>query len=258
MSKATIAEKPAVPQPQLPNPVLKTPDDEQKPAAKNGTPAPKFEIKAVRHSFTQDERNQFGGDLARTIGGLRGIEAEFDQVKASYKAKTTEAEARIDKLSTDLVNGFEMRQKRCFVIFNPKLKRKSFWLEGADASKDEPVLTEEMTREDFQADLIQAESKFNHRCEIEICPRAGSDFGLLIVGEYGGSWFAALRVSVGAQKLEERLDSEQPSAKKRFDIIKRAADRFTTWTVERLGKEAAKGFKDPLEKAVQSQKERAE
>lgn len=218
---------------------------------------PKIEVKPIRHAFTSEERNQLGSDLARQIGTLRGVDAEFDQVKASYKAKQTEAEAKIDSLSTALMNGFEIRPTRVRVEYRPKERRKAYFLEEAPADS-EPVLVEDMTNDDFQADLLQAESKFEHREEIELFNRTASDRGVMVVGKFANSWYAALRVNIGQRRLEERLDSEQPSSKKRFDMITRAAGRFNEWLVDNLGKEAAKGFADAVVEAIQPHRERVE
>jgi len=227
----------------------------------NPAKVPKWETKAVKHIFAPDERNQMGGELARQIGGLRGVQAEFDQVKASYKAKTTEAEARIDNLSTALVNGFEMRNAKCFVVFRPKDRKKDYIAErdfNEFGEEAQPILTEDMTPTDFQADLLQAESVFDHKQEIRVIPQAGPDGGVLVVGQLGGKWFTALRVTVGRAILEERLDSEQPCFKKRFDAIQKAAKRLNEWLVEKFGKDLAKGFQLPIENAVEGQKDRVE
>lgn len=225
------------------------------------TTATKTEVKQVKHTFTMEERNAIGGDLARGLAGLRGIEAEFDQVKASYKAKTTEAEARIDKLTTDMMNGFEMRQAKCVVSYRPEDRKKDFILEedwkdfGTDAH---PVLTEDMTPADFDLELIEAESAFENRQEIEILPRVNNDGGILVVGQMAGKWFSALRVCIGNAQIEERLDSEQECTKKRQDAITRAAKRLKGWLVEKFGKDAAKGFDAHIDQAVDGQKERVE
>ena len=65
------------------------------------------ETKTIKHTYTHEEREQLGSDLAQAFGGLRGIESELDSIKASYKSKTAEAEARIDRLSTDITNRSE-------------------------------------------------------------------------------------------------------------------------------------------------------
>lgn len=166
----------------------------------------KIEVKNVKHVFTEAERNALGDSLARTIGAKRGNEAEFDQVKSSFKAKITENEARIDRLSTDLVNGFEMRDKKCIVVFRPKDRQKDYYLEGTDP-ETQPLVTEEMTRDDYQADLLQAESKFDLREEINLFQPQENDAGILAVGKLAGNWFTALRVKIGKLELTERLDS---------------------------------------------------
>lgn len=221
-------------------------------------PTLKIEVKAVKHIFTPEERNAIGGDLARAIGTARGVEAEFTQVKASYKAKETEATARIDSLSTSLMNGFEVRQERCSVVYQPALRKKLYYIEGVDPAKGEPVLTEDMTAADFEQDLIQAESKFELREEIELFPPAGADNGVMVVGRFGDKWFAALRVQIGQRKLSERLDSEQPCAKKRYDQIKRKTKALQSWLVDNLGADTAKGFEGPIQAAVEAHKEREE
>lgn len=122
----------------------------------------KTEIKNVRYSFSPTEMQDLGKSLACSFGSLRDIEAEFDGIKASYKSKTAEAEARIDRLSTDITNGFVMRDTPCFVVYRPADKEKDFYLTELDASRAiegayevVPVLTEKMTANDFQQEIIQ-------------------------------------------------------------------------------------------------------
>lgn len=231
------------------------------------TPDHKIEVKNVKHEFTQDERNQIGGDLARSIGEMRGIEGEFDQVKASFKARITEKESRIDALSTNLVNGFDYRNERCVVLFNRGNGEKTYYLEsrwiewlaekGVPSPMGNPVLIEKMTQDDFQTELLQAEAKFEHRCVLDIFPAAGEDRGELIVGKFGARWFSALRIKVGKSTLEERLDSEQRSWKTRTDAVSRAGKRASEWFKETF-KDEAKGFEEPLAKMLAEQAEREE
>src|ERR1035437_7846160 len=128
----------------------------------------KSETKNIKHTFTLEERDQLGADLARAFGSLRGVEMEFDQVKSSYKTKTAEAEARIDRLATARNNGFELRDTPCVVAYRPADKEKDYWLESQYAENMKngfppapgswpSVLTERMTADDFQQELIEAE-----------------------------------------------------------------------------------------------------
>ncbi len=224
------------------------------------TTEPTIETKQIKHTFTEPERNTIGGDLARSIAGLRGVEAEFDQVKASYKAKTTEAEAKIDNLSTSLMNGFEMRMAKCVVVFRPKDRKKDFFLETEwlQRNGDTPIiLTEDMTAKDFEQELIQAEAKFDSRDEITLFQPTEKDTGILVVGRLAGKWFAALRVKIGNLELSERLDSEQKCFKQRPDAVKHAIGRVAKWAKDNL-KEHAKGFEDSFHAVTEAHKERAE
>lgn len=227
----------------------------------------KIEIKSLRHSFSPEERAEIGASLAREIGHHRSVEADFDQVKADYKAQLAKIDAQINDLSTNLMNGFDIRPERCVVIFRPEDKKKDYFLERdmiADAPAEgeprkeiPPVATEEMTPDDFQQELLQAESKFDKREEIALFPSTPDDYGTLVVGRFAGKWFSALRIKVGKQKLEERLDSEQKAFKQRGDAIQRAGKRALEWFKETM-KEHAKGFQDPIAQAVAAQLERAE
>lgn len=213
--------------------------------------------KNIKHTFTLEERDEIGGRLAQALGSFRCLESEFDQVKASYKSKITEAESLIGSLQTDRVNGFCMRKARVTVEYFPKDRVKKFYLEGAPEDAD-PVLTEPMTAEDFQADLIRSEGKFECRTEFELFPIVGGDYGFLVVGRFSKKWFTALRVRVGAKILEEHLDAEQKSVKQRYDAITQALKRYQAWLIANLGKDNAAGFQDGIHKLITSQKEIAE
>lgn len=224
------------------------------------TPKLKTEIKNVRHDFSGEEKQQLGGDLARAFGALRGIESEFDGIKASYKSKTAEAEAKIDRLSTDITNGFVMRDTPCFVTYRPSEKEKDYWMpnkEGTAPAPGLPVLTERMTADDFQQELIEAESKFDCREEISLFQPTETDQGVLVVGRLANRWFSALRVNIGKLVLNERLDAEQKCVKYRPDAVAMAVKRFTAWSKENL-KDLAKGFTDSAQAVVEAHKERAE
>lgn len=220
----------------------------------------KTEVKNIKHVFTDAEANEIGASLARAIGTLRGIETEFDQVKASYKAKTAEAESKIDALSTSRVNGFEFRNEKCVVVFRPKQREKDFYLEAEFTEKDGKapiILTEQMTHEDYALELFQAESVFDLRAELEIFKPIGDDNGKLIVGKFGKLWYQALRVKIGKLELNERLDSEQKGFKERADAVESAAKRFTDWSTKNF-KDQAKGFQDGLKALIDANKELAE
>jgi len=216
--------------------------------------APKIEAKFVKHLFTDAEKLQFASSLAQAIGAARNVESEFKSVKASFNLRTEEAKAKIDSLGDKLQTGFEMREARCRVVYDAKARRKFYFLEDAPEGSA-PVLDEPMTGDDFQQDLLIAESAFELRDELPIFAPAGNDRGIIVIGRHNGRWFTALRIQVGAKSISERLDSEQPSTKERVDALRKAARRSKEWIVDNLGKDAFEGFKAGLEALVKANEE---
>jgi hypothetical protein len=235
------------------------------------TPKPKIETKSIKHTFTTEEVAKLNTDFGQAYDACKSAEADFDAVKAVHKSKITEAETRMVTLRCTINAGFEMRPEKCRVVFSPKDSKKYYFLDEFitkvwqdEIPTDKETLTlnaclvEPMTPADFQSELIEAESKFDCREEIPLFLAVNNDRGEMVVGRYNKQWFAALRVTIGTRILGERLDSEQPSCKKRFDIIKRACKRFTDWTTENLGPEEARGFQNALADVLAKHKERDE
>ena len=228
----------------------------------------KAEKKSVKHMFSIDERLELGNRLASAHRQLACIDADFQKVKDQFKSQISAVEAAIETVSTQIRDGWEMRDKLCVVRYRPNDKKKDYYLE--DQSKEAetagipldqyalPVITEEMTPADFQADLILAESKFEAREEIALFNPANNDRGILVVGRMAGRWFSALRINVGGRNLEERLDSEQKSVKTRPDCVKQGCKRAQDWLAINLGKDAAKGFEASILNVVEAHKEREE
>jgi hypothetical protein len=119
-----------------------------------------------------------------------------------------------------------------------------------------PILVEDMTQADFQQDLIEAESKFDKREEISIF-EAGADKCSIVVGVFMGKWYSAVRLNVGKHVFSERLDSEAKAFKHRWDAINTAGKRLMDIIARVLPKDA-KGFEEPLAKALEPHKERVE
>ncbi len=222
---------------------------------------PEYEEKLVKHTFTVDESNDIGGELARALNALRGIETEFDQVKAQFKSREAEVETRINSLSTKRSDGFEMRTERCLVELDVKVGRKTYWRVDKDGAKLDkaPALVEEMTQDDYQTAMFNAESEFDKKEEIEIFPATPEgNYGKIIVGHMNTRWFTALRIHIGKQKLNEHLDGMAKSSKKRPDAIKQVVERASEWLTTAVGKDTAAGFAEALAKITEAHKEREE
>lgn len=237
----------------------------------NTNTKPKAIVKKVKHTFSPSEVTGLNVDFGQAYDALQATEADVKSQTAVLKSKVTEAEARMTTLRATINAGFEMRDKRCVAVLLPKEGKKMFFLESeANVAIEEngdigwwiplaPVTTEPMTDDDYQQELIEAESKFEARCEINLFSPAGDSFGTLVVGRLKAKWYGALRVNIpGKLTLEERLDAEQPCTKHRCDQVTCSVKRFKELLVENLGKDEAKGFEDALVEVIEAHREREE
>lgn len=228
----------------------------------------KSEIKRIRHQFTPDEIAAKNIEYRQANRKAAAVAMEFDSVKARYKAMVSEAEARASGLDALIEGGFEMRDEKCVVIYDVAEKLKHYHLETAlvkgELPKDSvPAHTEPMTDEDLQISLVDAEAQFENVENIALfIPAIGSgdtvDSGLLSVGRFRDKWYSSLRVNIGKNQLQERLNPESKAFKNRIDAIKTTIKRFRAWLVESVGKESAAGFDTALDEVIETHKERAE
>lgn len=217
----------------------------------NKKPTPILVKKSVKHFFTPEELAVLNVDFGNAYDAVKSAEADFDAIKAVHKGKIQEAESKMTTLRATINAKFEYREKELEVVFRPADKKKDYYLpEHGDHSP--VVLTEDMTQDDFQQDLLQAESVFSKRRELNLWA-AGDDRGTLIVGQLGNRWYSALRGNIGAVKLEERLDSEQKAFKAREAAVNTACTRALEWIAAMLGDEAAKGFTEGIRKLAETE-----
>lgn len=209
----------------------------------------KIEERLVKHEFSTAEKVEKGSELARALGNKSQVEAEFEGVKSTYKARIAECDSRAEKVSNDIRNGFEMRTKRCKVEFRTKDRKKDFYPEIKDGVFEvKPALTEDMTQDDFQTELFEAESRFERRSEVSLFKG-----GVLVLGRLKDKWYAALRVKVGEQAIEERLAPDGKKWKARSAALMETITRLRGWVVDQFGEETWKGFQDSVDKAVKVQ-----
>ncbi len=128
------------------------------------------------------------------------------------------------------------------------------WVEAGKVEADQA--------EEVQEPIFR-EPGFENQESIKLWDDDGVDSVLTVgrMGAEGGGaamWYAALTLGVGTAGLVELLSLDLPCAKKRFDIIRRAAKRCKAWLVEKLGKDAAEGFFAKIDEAVEAHREREE
>lgn len=237
----------------------------KKPSQDTNGAKPQIEVKLIKHTFNREECDELGMTLARAHAAVADINNELEQVKAQFKSRLAEQEATIGRASSARLAGFEMRNARCRVEFRTSDRVKDYFLEFDD-EKAKPVLTEAMTDADMQAQLLPTEPAFEAKETIALwesyedgpCVMTVGRLTPELCGKKTAMWFAALDVRIEGQALLESLDNDQPCATKRIDILRRAGKRLKSWLVSAVGKEAAKGFEDRIDSAIEAQKERAE
>lgn len=215
----------------------------------------KFGPKLVKHTFTQQEQVAAGRSLSEALSSKRSLKAELEQMKSDFKSREKTIDAKVTELETAVQNGFRMVHRDCVVVFDAEKRLKHFYLE-TDSKLENCVATEPMNNEDYVTDLLHAESVFDERSELQIFNPQGDDFGFIIVGKFGKQWYSAIRARIGSKKLDERLDSEQSSYKKRFDAVAKAAARFQKWAKDSFDKDTAAGFEQDVQSLLESNKEK--
>jgi len=223
----------------------------------------KTETRQLKCAFTNEETLQMGRELAQCRVQAQGIAEEFDQVKATFKARQAMVDASAGVLSASINAGYELRMVRCRVEFDAKAGRKAYYAEAAPADAL-PLCVEDMTSEDYQVELLPdaastKDTGYKDSEAIELWPEAGEDRGLMTVarGDVTGKWCAALSLVVGNTRLDERMGVGK-HFKQRADAVKSTAERALNWIEVTLGAEVAQGFKEPIYKAIESHRERAE
>ncbi len=79
----------------------------------------------LRVVYTDAERLELGKQLADEHADLRGVNSDFDRVKAEFKSKITSHEANIEDLSNKVSTGYRMMDVPCRWILdlpNPGVK----------------------------------------------------------------------------------------------------------------------------------------
>jgi hypothetical protein len=131
---------------------------------------PRKGLKSIKHTYSKEERQNLGEEMARQVNDLRATESEFEQVKAQYKSRTALAEAIMHKCAAALTSGFEFREVPHVLYLDIKRRRRVWFPQEAedsgmlknvarwsalewDAAAAKYGVVEEMRPDDFQAEL---------------------------------------------------------------------------------------------------------
>lgn len=109
-------------------------------------------IRTLRVIYTDAERLELGKKLAEVHNDLSQVNADFDGVKAEFKAKTTAHEAQIVDLSNKVSCGYRMEPVKCLWKFDqPKPGFKE--LVRLDFVPPITIESDEMSEHDKQGEI---------------------------------------------------------------------------------------------------------
>lgn len=110
------------------------------------TPQTRKTSMLLQCELTDEEMLTAGLELAEANEDFGQIEKEKSEVMATFKAKTTAAEAKIGELSRKVRNGYEYRQVDCLIHFDtpePGMKQTIRTDTGKAVNKPEKMTDEE-------------------------------------------------------------------------------------------------------------------
>lgn len=110
------------------------------------------ETVSLRHDFTDKEYRDIGGKLNVSLNELTRLEGELKTISSDYKARIQQQEGQRDELNTKLGNGYEMRQTKVAVVYDPKRGIKTFFA-VEDKKHRKPLSEEPMRQSDYQIEL---------------------------------------------------------------------------------------------------------
>jgi DNA segregation ATPase FtsK/SpoIIIE-like protein len=126
--------------------------DTKKPAkAKKNTPHVGEETIMLRHDFTDKEFREVAGKLNVAMNTRNSLESALDTLKKDYNAKITQQEGVIDEMNNKLGNGYEMRDTKVVVVFDPAHGRKRYFMPD-DKKRKKCVAEADMMPSDYQTE----------------------------------------------------------------------------------------------------------
>lgn len=98
----------------------------EKPKKEKKKPVVKTKMITGKYFFKKVEKEEMAGDLARTQMDKREVEDEKKSVMAGYKDRLDRFDFDINRLSRNVVNGYEMREFECKIVKNFTTHKKRF------------------------------------------------------------------------------------------------------------------------------------
>ncbi len=110
----------------------------------------KKEFRWVKSFFSDEEKREFGFELARINEAIAALESEKKSFNDNIKAKVTTKDADASRISRYLIDGYKQAQMECIVRIDAMHNRKQFLHPETLELVDETVLEDA----DRQIELI--------------------------------------------------------------------------------------------------------
>ena len=104
----------------------------------------------VKYVFDEEEKKEIAVEMARSITELEQLEKNKGALAAEFKGKIDIAKAQAGSAATKLNNGYEMRQIKCEIV--PDFKLKVWTYIRTDTG--EVAKEKRMTSDDLQMELV--------------------------------------------------------------------------------------------------------
>jgi hypothetical protein len=139
---------------------------------------PKKALKSLKHTYTPEERQALGEEMAQQVNALRAIDSEFEQVKAQYKSRTALAEAIMGKCAAAITSGFEFRDTPCVLVIDAKRRRRLWFVSRDGEYTDSSAIAKwgslDWEREAAQAAIIEDLRPEDFQQELPIAEKGGA------------------------------------------------------------------------------------
>lgn len=97
--------------------------------------------KMLKCHFTQEEMTEFRDKLANSIMDLSSIEDEKKSVMSDYTARINEKKAMINRVASNIRNGYEHREVKCLIHYDFTRRVKTFFRDDTGEQVQEEVIT---------------------------------------------------------------------------------------------------------------------
>ncbi len=94
-----------------------------------------------KYEFTEDEKRELSKRLANENQNKQRLDDEKKAVASNFKAKIDSAISSINLFASQISNGYEHRNFRCFKLLNFNRKMREFYdVDSGELIKEEPFL----------------------------------------------------------------------------------------------------------------------